>query len=66
MELGSSKCNYTYCIYINDDGANIRHEKVFDNKYLNFPIERIIISKINLTKESDLIKYIKILYKYKS
>lgn len=33
--------------------------KVFDNKYLNLPIERIIVSKINITKEPDLIKYIK-------
>lgn len=56
-----TKYKYTDCIYINinDDGANIRHEKVFDNKYLNLPIERIIVSKINITKEPDLIKYIK-------
>lgn len=54
------KYKYTDCIYMNigTKRAKIRHEKVFDNKYLNLPIDRLLVSKIHINKESDLIKYI--------
>lgn len=44
---------------IDINGANIRYERVFDNKYLNLPIDRLLISNIHINKEIDLIKYIK-------
>lgn len=59
--LFKSKYKYTDCIYVdvNVDGASIRHEKVYDNKFFNCPFERLLISKIYLDEEHDLIKYIK-------
>lgn len=61
LVIFKSKYKYTDCIYMNIDinGANIRYERVFDNKYLNLPIDRLLISKIHINKEIDLIKYIK-------
>lgn len=61
LVIFKSKYKYTDCIYMNIDinGVDIRYERVFDNKYLNLPIDRLLISKIHINKEIDLIKYIK-------
>ena len=60
LVIFKTKYKYTDCIYINIDkaGANIKRERVFDNKYLKLPIERLIICQIHINKEGDLIKYI--------
>lgn len=61
LVIFKTKYKYTDCIYVdvNVDEVIIRRERVFDNKYLNLPIKRLLISNINLNKELDLLEYIK-------
>lgn len=61
LVIFKTKYKYTDCIYVdvNVDEAIIRRERVFDNKYLNLPVKRLLISNINLNKELDLLEYIK-------
>ena len=61
LVLFKSKYKYTECIYINVNNhrANIKYDKVFDNKYLNLPIERLLISEVDTNEEMYLIRHIK-------
>lgn len=61
LVIFKSKYKYTDCIYmdVGINGAYIRKERVFDNKYLNLPIDRLLISKKYINKELDLVEYIK-------
>ena len=54
------KYKYTDCLYIsaNKENITIRYERVFDNKYLDFPVERLFINKVNFCEKVDLINYI--------
>ena len=61
IDLSKSKYKYTEWIYINVNNhrANIKYDKVFDNKYLNLPIERLLISEVDTNEEMYLIRHIK-------
>lgn len=60
LVLFKVKYKYTDCIYMNlvKEETCVRYERVFDNKYVHMPIERLLISRNIIKKENDFSKHI--------
>ena len=59
--LFKTKYKYTDCIYIDlyNENINLRYERVFDNKYLDIKIERLLIKNKIINNIEDLINDLK-------
>lgn len=59
--LFKSKYKYTDCVYIDlyNEDINLRYERVFDNKYLDIKIERLLIKNKSIDNIEELIRNLK-------
>lgn len=59
--LFKSKYKYTDCVYIDlyNEDINLRYERVFDNKYLDIKIERLLIKNKSIDNIEELIRDLK-------
>lgn len=59
--LFKSKYKHTDCVYIDlyNEDINLRYERVFDNKYLDIKIERLLIKNKSIDNIEELIRDLK-------
>lgn len=59
--LFKSKYKYTDCVYIDlyNKDITLRYERVFDNKYLDIKIERLLIKNKIINNTEELINDLK-------
>lgn len=65
LVIFKSKHKYTDCIYINiiDNIYYVKYDRVFDNKNLDYPIERLMIFKQAVCNKDEVIFIIESLLK---
>lgn len=65
LVIFKSKYKYTDCIYINiiDNIYSIKYDRIFDNKDLNYSIERLMIFNKKIYNKNEVILNIKSLLK---
>ena len=63
LVIFKSKYKYTDCIYIDirNKEAQIRYERVFDNKYVNYSIERLLIFNKTVNSIDEVVSLIKLI-----